>query len=148
MQEDRRYSHSLRLEFDEHWHYASLITLLNRPRCRNLNSPQTTAGSRTLPGAGRHSAPNSERTKLANCSGEVGTISPPSRLTCSMMSGWARISFTARFNQITTSRGVARGTKTPIHNARSKSPMPVSATVGTLGNADDRLAVDTARALS
>ncbi len=51
MQEDRRYC------FYGHWHYASLNTLLNRPTCRNLNSLRTTAGSRTLPAAGRHSAP-------------------------------------------------------------------------------------------
>ena len=43
--EDQRYSHSLQLEFDEHWHYASLITLLNRPRCRNLNSPKQQPGA-------------------------------------------------------------------------------------------------------
>src|SRR5688572_7807779 len=80
----------------------------------------------------------------SNSSGVVGVGVAPWVSRRSLMSGRFRIRTISLLTVLTIGRGVLAEASSPYHWSYSKPGNPASATVGTLGNIGERLAVLTA----
>src|ERR1700730_8811843 len=90
----------------------------------------------------------SDLTKIINSGTDIGLSSAPARVSDSFTSGCARIRSISRSSLVPISLGVRRGAKIPTQRVTSKSLMPLSSTVGTLGTAGERCAEERAKIFS